>query len=69
MSDAIKSGKEVVEEFFNEINKIDGVDAKLVNKLINLHNGRKFTDTNIQNALDELLQEEINEVSKKNGDN
>lgn len=66
MSDKVKSGKEVVDEFFAEILDVEGVDEKTVKKLVSLRDERKFTDTNIQNAMDELIQEELDKTEAKN---
>ncbi len=69
MSDTTQSGKEVIDKFFDEILNIDGVDEKIANKLIFLHREGKLTDTNIQNSLEELLQEEIGEMGQNDGNN
>jgi len=62
MSDKIKSGKNVIDEFFKEIMNIEGVDKRTVEKLTSLYSEGKFTDTNIQNAMEQLLQEELNKT-------
>ena len=67
MSDEIKSGREVIDEFFSEILNIEGVDEKVVEKLISLHNEKKLTDTSVQNAMDELLQKELDDIKEKDG--
>ena len=67
MSDEIKSGKQVIEEFFSEITNIDGVDKQTVNKLVSLYSEGKLTDTNIENAMDQLLREELSKNEGKNG--
>ncbi|WP_019037711.1 hypothetical protein [Psychroflexus tropicus] len=54
MEQKIKSGKEVIDEFFSEILNIEGVDEKTVEMLVKLYSDDKLTDTNIQNELDEL---------------
>jgi hypothetical protein len=59
MENQIKSGKEVVDEFFAEILNVEGTDEKTVEKLIELYSENKLTDSNIQNALEELKQEAI----------
>lgn len=59
MSDEIKSGKQVIDEFFAEIMNIKGVDKKTAEKLTTLYCEGKLTDTNIQNAMGQLLQEEL----------
>ena len=67
MSDKIKSGKDVIDEFFAEILNIGGVDEKTVQKLLSLYNEGKLTDTNIQNAMEQLLQEELSKTGEKDG--
>lgn len=59
MDKKIKSGKEVIDEFFSEIYNIENIDEKTVESLVSLYGEGKFTDKNIQNKLDELLQEEL----------
>jgi len=65
MDKKIKSGKEVIDEFFSEIYNIENIDEKTVESLISLYGEGKFTDKNIQNRLDELLQEELTPKQKK----
>ncbi len=65
MDKKIKSGKEVIDEFFSEIYNIKNIDEKTVKSLISLYGEGKFTDKNIQNKLDELLQEELTPKQKK----
>ncbi|MBL4587355.1 MAG: hypothetical protein JKX84_09915 [Flavobacteriales bacterium] len=67
MSDEIKSGKDVIDEFFAEIPNVEGVDQKTVDKLVELYGEGKLTDSNIQNALEELKQEALK--PKKGQDN
>jgi hypothetical protein len=59
MENKIRSGKEVIDDFFAEILNIEGTDEKTVEKLIELYSDNKLTDSNIQNALEELKQEAI----------
>ena len=67
MNAETKSGKEVMEEFFAGILEIEGVDKKTVEKLISLYREDKLTDTNIQNAMEQLLQEELANLGGKDG--
>ena len=67
MTDEIKSGKQVIEEFFSEIMSIDGIDKKTTAKLTSLYNEGKLTDINIQNAMTEILQEELDATKGKDG--
>jgi len=54
MSKSVKSGKEVLDEFFATIDSIPNVDKNIAEKLCELYQEGKFTDTNIANALNEL---------------
>lgn len=67
MKDEIKSGKQVIDEFFAEIMNIEGVDKKTVEKLTFLYSEGKLTDTNIENAMGQLLQEELAATEEKDG--
>jgi hypothetical protein len=69
MNDKIKTGKEVIDEFFTGIMDIKGIDKKTVEKLMALYNEGKLTDINIQNAMGRLLQEELSMAEEKNGKN
>jgi len=69
MSDQIKSGKEVIDEFFAEILNTEGVDKKTVEVLAALYKEGKLTDRNIQNALDKLQQVELDKGDEENDKN
>ena len=70
MDNQIKSGKDVIDEFFAEILNVEGTDESTVNKLIELYADNKFTDSNIQNALEELKLEAIKPKKiKEDGEN
>ena len=67
MSDETKSGREVIDEFFANILNIEGVDEKIVKKLTSLYSEEKLTDTYIENAMEQLLQEELDRTGEKDG--
>lgn len=67
MNDEIKSGKDVIDEFFSEILNVEGVDQKTVEKLVELYSEGKLTDSKIQNALEELKQDALNEKTQSDG--
>jgi len=60
----VKTGKQILDEFFKDINEIPGVDKKLANKLKELYESEKLTDTNIKNMLDKLIDEELKNEDK-----
>lgn len=53
----IKSGKQIVEEFFADIQNVEGVDENIASTLTKLFRDGKFTNTNISNALWELRED------------
>ena len=67
MNDETKSGREIIDKFFAEIVNIEGVDEKTVEKLTSLYSEERLTDTNIKNAMEQLLQEELDGMGGENG--
>ena len=53
----IKSGKQIVDEFFADIHNIEGVDTKVASILSKIYKDGKFTNINITNALSELRED------------
>lgn len=64
MEHQIKSGKEVIEDFFTEILNIHGTDMNTTRKLIQLYRDNKLNDRNIQMALEELKQDALKPQNK-----
>jgi hypothetical protein len=56
MRDKIKSGKEILDEYFSTIDKIPGVDNEIAKTFLDLYRTGKFTNTNISNALATLRE-------------
>jgi len=56
MGKEIKSGKEIVDDFFSEIRSLKNIDKNVVDILEELHKEDKISDTNIINRLDELRE-------------
>ncbi|MCA6079388.1 MAG: hypothetical protein LE169_00635 [Endomicrobium sp.] len=56
----VKSGEEILNEFFQSISSIEGVDDKIANILSELYKTGKFTEKNIINKIDEIRQENDN---------
>ena len=57
MTDRIRSGQEVLDEFFTEITSIEGVDQDVANIVINLYREGKLTNTNFSNELAKIREE------------
>jgi hypothetical protein len=53
---SIKSGKEILGAFFQNINSIAGVDTKIANALLELYKEGKFTESNVINRIKELRE-------------
>ncbi len=61
MTDQIRSGQEVLEEFFTEIASMDGIDNDVANIVINLYRDEKLTDTNLSNELARIRGEKTSD--------
>jgi hypothetical protein len=59
MNERVKSGKEVLDEFFKNIMEIEGVDLTLANALTELYSEDKLTDANVKNKLEELREQNV----------
>jgi len=58
----IKSGKEVLDEFFNfTLKEIPNVDEGVGRVLLNLYQNNKLTAKNLANALSKLREESAND--------
>ncbi len=57
MTDRIRSGQEVLDEFFTEIASMDGIDNDVADIVINLYREGKLTDTNLSNELARIRRE------------
>lgn len=54
MNNEVKSGKEILDDFFSTILDIPNIDKDIANSLIRLYEQEKLTDTNIKNELQNL---------------
>lgn len=54
MAEKVKSGKEILDDFFNEIEQIENVDTDIAKMLSELYQNDKLTDTNVKNELQKL---------------
>lgn len=56
MENRMKSGKEILDDFFSNIQMLDNVDKNIATILNDLYKRDKFSDTNIINELDKLRE-------------
>ena len=61
MKQEIKSGKQILDEFFQEIKNLSNIDESVVNTLIKLHESGKLSEKSIANALLELREKLSND--------
>jgi hypothetical protein len=60
MAEKVKSGKEILDDFFNNLKDIENVDIDIVNMLVELYDNDKLTDTNVKNELQNLREQDVN---------
>ena len=65
MINKIKSGKDVINDFFAEIYNVPNTDKKTIDTLVELYSQGKLSDKNIQNKMDEMLQKELKQTEKE----
>jgi hypothetical protein len=58
----IKSGDEIVHEFFEKVKDDNELDEKTRKALCNLHEQGKFTRTQIKNVLHKIREEALGET-------
>lgn len=61
MKTEIKSGKQILDEFFLEAKSMSDVDENVIDKIIDLHETGKLSDRNLANALLEMREKSNNE--------
>lgn len=65
MNNKIVSGKEILDNFFYEIEHIPKINQKLASTLKILYQENKFTDTNLSNKLLDIRKKEENDKNSK----
>ncbi len=59
--DRVKSGKEILDDFFKEISSIENVDKTIAESLAELYSNGKLTDKNVVNELQKIRTDNDNE--------
>lgn len=57
----VKSGKEILDDFFKELSSIENVDKTIADSLYELYTNGKLTDKNVINELQKIRTENGNE--------
>ena len=60
MADMLKSGKEILDDFFDNLEEIENVDKEIAKMLVELYKNDKLTDTNVKNELQKLREQDDN---------
>ncbi len=60
MTNLVKSGKEILDDFFAEIFNIPDVDPAIAQCLADLYRQSKLTDTNVKNELQKIREQNGN---------
>ncbi|MDP2681987.1 MAG: hypothetical protein Q8P28_04150 [Deltaproteobacteria bacterium] len=60
MNNQVKSGKEILEDFFNNIQNIANVDKNLAHSLADLYKENNLTEKKVINKLQELREQNGN---------
>ena len=64
MSTEIKSGKEILDEFFEDIKTNEKLDQDVATAIVDLYESGKLTDKNLTNSLSELREDKGNGENK-----
>ncbi|GAN32813.1 MAG: hypothetical protein DYG83_01150 [Candidatus Brocadia sp. AMX2] len=62
MAEQIKSGQEILDEFFSQIGNIEGVDQDVAQTVLRLYQEGKLTNTNLSNDLSTIREKEEHET-------
>jgi hypothetical protein len=56
MAENVKSGTEILDEFFENVDQIENVDQEIAQMLVRLYTDNKLTDINVKNELQTLRE-------------
>jgi hypothetical protein len=58
MTEQVKSGQEILDEFFTHITGIEGVDQDVAKTVLRLYKEVKLTNTNLSNELGKIREKQ-----------
>ena len=61
MTEKIKSGQEILNEFFSQIMNIEGVNQDVAESVLKLYKEDKLTNINLSNELGKIREKKENE--------
>lgn len=56
MAENVKSGTEILDEFFENVDQMENVDQEIAQMLVRLYKDNKLTDINVKNELQTLRE-------------
>jgi len=59
MAEKVKSGKEILNDFFNGLGDTENVDKDIAEMLIQLYQTDKLTDVHVKNELQKLRERDV----------
>ena len=60
MADKVKSGKKILDDFFDTLEEVENVDKDIAKMLAELYQNDKLTDINVKNELQKLREQDGN---------
>jgi len=60
MADKIKSGKEILDDFFDNLEEVENVDKDIAKMLVELYQNDTLTDKKVINELQKLREQDDN---------
>lgn len=61
MANEIKSGQAILDDFFSQIENIDGVNKEFASVILSLYQEGKLTNTHLSNELSTIREKQQNE--------
>jgi len=65
MATDVKSGKEILDDFFAGLEELQGVDRSIASAVKDLYKEGKLSNSNIENKLAELREQKADDHSKE----
>ena len=56
MENKIKSGKEIIDDFFTNIKQLPNIQQDIASLFVDLYNEGRLTDTNVKNGLQKIRE-------------
>ena len=57
METKIKSGKEIIDDFFTNLKELPSIQQEVASLFVNLYKEERLTDTNVKNGLQKIREQ------------